>query len=161
MGNLLIIIVEILIAVGFIYIIGLFCRKKSVINDNVLHKTTRECHSPYSDADLTVLQYILFRFYARNVFDGNPRGWAISYSEVLLKDLESSSPQKWRPIGLIPRNDGEHDDKDERLKYWLDKVLICDNEKNFRIIDINSDIDKQTLAIPMAIIRADLMYFMY
>lgn len=143
----LILIVVVLLMTGAIYVYGLWNKCKEMRVDQ---------YSQYSDDNLSDLQRMLFRVYTSSVIDGNPRGWAIEYSEFLINDLKRPEPIKWRKVIDLPElQSGSENDDFRSLIYTAKSVLIVVDD-DFRIVNRDQIEDGETLCVPFMEIIKDI-----
>ena len=89
--------------------------------------------------------------FVRNICDGDPRGWAIKYSEILLNDLKQPLPKKWLRAKDVPEIKLESGLNN--LSQW---VLIVEDGNIFRFVTRDHIEDTDRLCVPYVTIRSDL-----
>lgn len=105
----------------------------------------------YSHEGLSAFQETLFYIYTGNICDGDPRGWAIEYSDILIKDLKQAQPKKWKKF----RNISEMN-YDAEKGVFVQQILVLEKDGLFRFVERSSIKDMERLCIPYNDILRDL-----
>lgn len=105
---------------------------------------------------------MLFRVYVSRVFDGDPRGWAIEYSEILINDLKQPQPVKWIKVRDLPEIKPDPEKDDFRSLFTSQLVLIAVDVDSFAFIKRDEIDDVNKLCVPyVEIVKKYLGYILF